>query len=120
MTQIWSHTCGGDFLSEEKGSFNVFSANADNSTARTPITTFERHPVRDLTIAKEREVQLEQRIAETEANLEALGDRVELLLQSPYLVDEHYMATAARALQRGGAPAVAGADIMTQLRSFLS
>ncbi len=38
---------------------------------------------RDLTIAKEREVQLEQRIAETEAKLDELGDRVELLRDDP-------------------------------------
>lgn len=45
---------------------------------------------------------------------------VELLLQSPYLVDEYYQTMASRALQRGGVLCVAGASIMEQMRTFLS
>jgi cell division protein FtsB len=38
---------------------------------------------RDLGIARQREIQLEQRIAETEAKLETLRRRVELLRDDP-------------------------------------
>lgn len=40
------------YLSEEKGSFNVFKMPVDNPTARMQITSFEKHPLRSLSIAR--------------------------------------------------------------------
>ncbi|MEA3443287.1 MAG: peptidase S41, partial [Bacteroidota bacterium] len=36
------------YLSEEKGSFNIFKMNIDNPSEKNQVTTFEKHPVRFL------------------------------------------------------------------------
>ncbi len=39
------------YLSEEKGDFNIFRMPVDNPEARTQLTTFEKHPVRSLSVS---------------------------------------------------------------------